>query len=407
MLLLGVAMLSIKRILVAICVLLPCVAMADESSIHDPRIVAFERALIDLYKRSDNDPKRWGIEQRMAHYNIPGMALAIIENNQVIWAAGYGNRMAKSATPVDTSTLFSVGSVSKMVNAALILKLVEEGTLALNRDVNRYLTSWQIPPSRHTRKNKVTLSQILSHTAGFNVHGFADFMPGQELPSIIDTLNGDYPARHGRVRVVFTPGSEMDYSGGGIQVSQLIATDMKKQTYEQLAQSYVFQPLGMSRSTFQNPLPATMGNIANAHDDDGEPSAKPRGWEAMPEMAASGLWTTADDLAKFVIALLDTYQAKSDYYSQATIQQMMRRQPNSWYGLGPRLNGSGESLVFHHGGANQSYRAWIEGHLNTGNGIVILTNGTNGHLLNRELRNAAEDIFGWAVNAKSGLAEPD
>lgn len=400
-------MLSIKRIFMSILLVMPFVAAANDSTVSDARISAFEHALIDLYKQNDSNPKRRSIEHRMAHYKVPCMALAIIEDNQVIWASGYGNRMVGNPTPVDSNTLFSVGSVSKMVNAALMLKLVEEGTLELNRDVNRYLTSWQIPPSRHTRKNKVTLSQILSHTAGFNVHGFADFMPGQTLPTIIDTLNGEYPARHSRVRVVFTPGSKMDYSGGGIQVSQLIATDVKKQTYEQLAQSYVFQPLDMSRSTFQNPVPATMGNIANAHDDDGEPSAKPRGWEAMPEMAASGLWTTADDLAKFVIALLNTFQGKSEYYSQATIHKMMQRQPNSWYGLGPRLNGSGESLVFHHGGANQSYRAWMEGHLNTGNGIVILTNGTNGHLLNRELRNAAEDIFGWAVNAKSGLVKPD
>lgn len=85
----------------------------------------------------------------------------------------------------------------------------------------------------------------------------------------------------------------------------------------------------------------------------------------------------------------------------------MGREVNSWYGLGPRINGSSKTLVFHHGGANNSYRALIEGHLDTGDGIVILTNGTNGHFVHQEIRRADREAFNWDIKSDGGFEEPD
>ena len=196
-------------------------------------------------------------------------------------------------------------------------------------------------------------------TAGFNVHGFADYRPGQSLPDTVQILEGSGPAKNDRVRLTFTPGDHMDYSGGGITVSQLVVEDVTGMPYEDAARKYVFEPLGMNRSTFVNPLPASHGNIANAHDGNGRPAAPPRGWEAMPEQAASGLWTSARDLATFVLALLD--DSDDAFLPPDLREDMLTRVPQSWHGLGPRLNGEGETRVFHHGGANNSYRARIEG----------------------------------------------
>lgn len=370
------------------------------------QIKAFEQGVVSRWEFGRNSPQQHSIESRLRAHQVPGAAVGIIKNGKVVHAKGYGQRMVNKDTPVDANTLFSVGSVSKMANAALILKLVEEKQLDLDSEVNQYLKSWKVPQNRYTRKLPVTLRTILSHSAGFNIHGFADFQPGARLPSVLDTLYGRSPALHRPVLVTFLPGSAMDYSGGGITVSQLVATDKTGLNYPELTRRLVFAPLNMNRSTFQNPLPAFTKNVAHAHDEDGRPATRERGWEAMPEMAASGLWTSASDLAGFVVALIQSYRSNHGFIEQSLAQDMMNRENNSWYGLGPRINGEGETLVFHHGGANNSYRAWIEGHLTTGDGIVVLTNGTNGHFIHQEIRRAAQQAFGWQIKSDGGFEEP-
>jgi hypothetical protein len=154
----------------------------------------------------------------------------------------------------------------------------------------------------------------------------------------------------------------------------------------------------MTRSSFANPLPETRGNIARAHDGDGNPVALPRGYESMPEMAASGLWTSAHDLGGLVASLINSYRGEGGALPQALAGEMLTRIAPSEHGLGPRLSGTGESFIFHHAGSNDSYQAWIEGHPVTGNGLVVLTNGAQGRALIGEIRNAVADTMGWSVN---------
>ena len=128
----------------------------------------------------------------------------------------------------------------------------------------------------------------------------------------------------------------------------------------------------------------------------------------MPEIAASGLWTSANDLSQLVLALMKSYRGESDFLPQAIAADMMTRVDNSWHGLGPRLNGEGETRVFHHGGANNSYRAHMEGHLGTNSGIVLLTNGTRGGELYLEVHQSAAEAFDWPVSRTAGsYAAPD
>ncbi|CAN0275274.1 unnamed protein product, partial [Chrysoparadoxa australica] len=147
-----------------------------------------------------------------------------------------------------------------------------------------------------------------------------------------------------------------------------------------------------------NPLPEDHGNIARAHDREGAPTALPRGYEAFPEMAASGLWTSAHDLGRMTAEMIQAYHGDSAYLHPVLGQEMMTGVSPSDHGLGPRLEGRGESFIFHHGGSNNSYRAWMEGHLTTGNGLVVLTNGANGSDLAVEIRNAMNYVMGWTVN---------
>ena len=116
----------------------------------------------------------------------------------------------------------------------------------------------------------------------------------------------------------------------------------------------------------------------------------------MPEMAASGLWTTPSDYASLVIAFIQSYQGTGHFLSGPLARQTMTEVGRSAFGLGPQLEGQGLDRRFTHSGANDSYMAWMEGHLATGNGMVILTNGSSGTELYTEARRAVALSEGWS-----------
>lgn len=341
---------------------------------------------------------RWSVQQRMAEHKVPGVAIAVIRDGKVAYACGYGLRQTGGNEAVDADTLFSVGSVSKVVTAATTLREVAAGRLALDRSVNAYLKSWKIPPSGGYNPDSITLRMLMSHTAGLTVWGFDDFQPGEALPTLLQTLDGIKPARNEPVRIDFAPGMRMRYSGGGVTIEQLVLQDTTGKSFESIAHESVFAPIGMPRSTFTNPLPATTDNVAHAHDKNGKAVALPTGWETFPEQAASGLWTNANELGAFVATLLSAYAGNSDFLPHPIAVAMMSEVAPSQHGLGPRLEGEGSTRIFHHGGSNDSYRAWIEGYPAHGDGFVILTNGANGGRLAAEIRNGLSDVLDHGGN---------
>lgn len=348
----------------------------------------------------------WSLEERMRHHKIPGVAIAVLRDGRVVAARGYGVRTEGGREPVDADTAFSVGSISKVVAAATTLRLVDAGRLSLDRDIAADLKRWQVPAAPGL-SGAITLRMLMSHTSGLGVHGFADYLPGEPVPTLAQVLQGAPPAKNSPVTRRFAPGERNDYSGGGVTVEQMLLEDITGEPFADIAKTQVFAPLRMSRSTYASPLPATHGNIAHAHDEQGAPAALPRGYETFAESAASGLWTSANDLGAFVAAILRSYQGRDDFLRRDTAVQMLTPVARSWFGLGPRLDGEGPSRTFQHGGANDSYRAWIEGYPETGDGFVILTNGANGNDLAREIRNALTDALGHGDNTLlRTLADP-
>ena len=362
------------------------------------RVQRFEQSLRPAVTVSGQPDKRWSLAQRMAWWQVPGVSIAVIRDGRVAWAKGYGVLQAGRPEPIDIDTVFSVGSVSKVGAATTALRLVNAGRLDLDRDVNGYLTRWQVPASPLATIRPVTLRGLLSHSAGLSVHGFADYQPGEALPTTVDVLEGRKPAKSDPVRLIYPPGTRWQYSGGGTTVAQLVIEETTGQDFASAARAQVLQPLGMTRSSYQNPLPEAHGNIAKAHGSDGQPRALPRGYEAMPENAASGLWSSPSDYAKLVIALIDATAGRNDDFLSAPLaRQMMTEVGPSPAGLGPFLEGRGLDRRFSHSGGNDSYRAWMEGHLATGNGMVIFTNGTRGDPLFREIRRAVAESEGWST----------
>ncbi|MDR6626167.1 serine hydrolase domain-containing protein [Caulobacter segnis] len=377
--------------------LVAAIATPGWAANSDP-LAALDRGLRPDVIAAGQTTPGWALTERMAHYKVPGVAVAILRDGEVVSAVGYGVREAGSQDKVDGDTLFSVGSISKVVTAATTLRLVADGRLDLDRDVDDYLKRWKLPASTEVPEPYVSLRMLMSHTSGLGVHGFADYQPAEPLPTLVQVLNGEKPAKNEAVRFKWSPGALNDYSGGGITVEQAVIEDATGQPLETLARTRVFAPLGMKRSTFESPLSAARGNIAKAHDAQGAPTALPRGWESFAEAGASGLWTSANDLGQFVGGLIRSYQGRGDFLPQPLARAMMTEIAPSPFGLGPRLSGAGPGRYFFHLGANQSYLALMEGYLETGDGFVILTNGSNGLALIAEVRNALADAIGQGAH---------
>ena len=334
-----------------------------------------------------------GSEMRKRH--IPGLSLAIIQDGKIVKAKGYGVTEKGGETPVTASTLFQAGSISKPVSALGALRLVEQGKLALDEDVNAKLVTWKVPENEFTREKKVTLRGLLSHTAGLTVHGFPGYATDEPVPTLVQVLDGAKPANTAPIRVDILPGSQWRYSGGGYTVMQQLIIDVTGKPFPQFMQEAVLGPLGMKESTFEQPLPDRQGE---AHGDRALPrtgSLVKGRWHIYPEMAAAGLWTTPSDLARFAIGVQEALAGKSaKTLSQAMARQMLTEQKNG-YGLGVGLEGSGATLRFGHGGRDEGFDALLIAYAETGQGAAIMINANdNSRMMSRILEAIARE-YHW------------
>jgi CubicO group peptidase (beta-lactamase class C family) len=238
----------------------------------------------------------------------------------------------------------------------------------------------------------------LTHSAGLTVHGFPGYAMGAPIPTVPQVLDGAPPANTAAVRNDDIPGAHWVYSGGGITIAQLMSTDVTGEPFPALMRRLVLEPLGMTRSTYENPLPAARWKeAASGHEKIDTPV--PGRFHVYPEMAAAGLWTTASDLARWAIALSHSYRGEpGGVLSPAIARQMVSKQMhqvppngNAYWGLGVGVSGDADSLMFNHGGRDEGFVATMAMWPNRGRGIVILTNGVNGALLNEIVRAFAEE----------------
>jgi len=195
------------------------------------------------------------LTERMEHYKIPGVSIAVINDGHLDWARGFGVKEAGMNDPVVPATLFQAGSISKPVAAMAALRLVQEGKVDLDANVNERLKTWKIPDNEFTKDKKVTLRELLSHTAGMTVHGFPGYDAGAPVPTLVDVLNGIKPANTGSIRVDMVPSTKWRYSGGGYTVMQQLLVDLTGKTFPQVAHDNVISRIGLQSSTFEQPVP--------------------------------------------------------------------------------------------------------------------------------------------------------
>ena len=359
-----------------------------------------ERLLRPAVRIADRPDTTFDLLDRMRYWHVPGVSIAVIDDFRIVYARGFGVTEFGGSRPVDSTTLFLAGSISKPVFATGALKLVEQGRLSLDEDVNAKLKSWRVPESRFTEREKVTLRRLLTHSAGLTVWGFPGYAADSAVPTVPQLLDGTRPANTAAVRNDTIPGARWLYSGGGFTIAQLLATDVTGEPFPALMRRLVLGPAGMTRSTYENPLPAARhSEAATGHERIDTPV--PGRFHTYPEMAAAGLWTTASDLARWELALTRSYNGDDkEILSPAIARHMISRQMivgqqfgSGAYGLGVAVEGDGDSISFSHGGRDEGFVAGVMMWPKVGRGFVILTNGVSGALLN-EFRRAFAELDG-------------
>jgi CubicO group peptidase (beta-lactamase class C family) len=314
-------------------------------------------------------------QRALAHSTTPGLAVALVCDGRLAWAASYGVANHTTGEPVTPATRFQAASVSKPVTAWGVLRLVEQGRIGLDEPVVGHLRRWRPPPSPF-HAGGITVRRLLSHTAGLSVHGYAGQTLQRPLPAIEASLSGEAGGSF-PVELLEAPGRRWLYSGGGYSVLQLLVEELSGRTFAEFMQSEVLERLGMTASSFQWHRTAV---TACPHDAEGVQIPD----FAFAEQAAAGLVTTAPDLARFVAAALSGPEGEPPgrgVVGPAMLRLGLTAAPGTEgrWGLGYGLGWlpSGDRLAYHEG-ANRGWRAGLALLPDRRAGIVVLANGDAG-----------------------------
>lgn len=380
----------------------PAPALAAPPPDQRAHIAAVEHGLLPPVRVRGREQRR-DLLERMRAYRVPGLSLAVIGDHRVLWAQAYGVADVETGQPMRETTLLQAGSISKPLTALAALEAVEQGLLGLDTPINDQLQGWKIPDSPFTEGAPVTLRRLLSHTAGTTVHGFRGYRAGDPLPSLVQILDGKPPANTPPVRVDRKPGGYR-YSGGGLTIVQLALVERAQRPFPALLHDQVLAPLGMERSSFEEPLPAALlADAAAGHDKEGKLIPGKR--MIYPEMAAAGLWTTPADLARFFAEIELGVEGRSKQIPKKIADLMTSPVTGAGgqeaAGLGLFLRSEGQAVYFGHTGIDAGFHAMATMRLGGGYGAVMMANGELGMLLFEEIKRTIAVEYGW-----EGVAPP-
>jgi CubicO group peptidase (beta-lactamase class C family) len=272
------------------------------------------------------------IPSQLRNRNIAGAVVSVVKDGQVLFQKGYGYADFEAKKPVlADQTLFRPGSISKLFTATAVMQLVEQGKLDLDRNVNDYL-DFEVPK---TYQDPVTLRRLLTHTAGFEDTLKNLFVAHEsDMKPLRSYLVNQMPAR------IFPPGKVPSYSNYGFTLAGYIVERVSGEKFERYIDNHILKPLGMTNSTFEQPLPPQLATqmskgYLNA-------AKKPRDFEFVQAAPAGALSTTAADMTRFMLAFLQDGSVDGvAILKPETVRQMETRQ----FELHPMINGLGITFM--------------------------------------------------------------
>lgn len=356
-------------------------------------IAHIESGLLGPVQIRDGAVETHTLAERMAEMHVPGVSIAVMHGGRIEWAKGYGVASVGGAA-VTPETRFQAGSISKPVAALAALHLVEQGKLSLDTDVNDSLKSWKLPPGEGANAKPVTLRELLTHTGGISIHGFVGYLPGEDVPTLVQILNGEKPANTKPIRIEAPPGGQWKYSGGGYTIMQQMMIDASGEDFPTLLEHSVLAPIGMTHCTYRQPLPEQFKSVAAAPNDENGVPLK-GGAFTYPEMAAAGLWTTPSDILLFAREIQTSLAGTSNHVISAKMARAMVTPGMGHWGLGLEIGGSADDPNFGHGGDNPGFHGQFVVYEKDGDGAAVLTNGAQGPALTAEIIRTIAAEYQW------------
>jgi len=336
------------------------------------------------------------VAELMEEFGVPGVSVAVIQDFKIHWAKAYGVADVETGQLVDIETMFQAASISKPVAAMGVLRAVQDGLFSLDDNINDILDSWTLDGREFTRNRPVTPRSLTSHTSGLgDGFGFPGYDPEQPLPTTVQILEGHELSNVGSVFMEREPMTFYEYSGGGVTVMELALSDVRRRPFVDVLQEGVLAPIGMTRSSYAQPIsPEHNQNAARAHDNNGD-SRGPK-WHVYPEHAAAGLWTTPTDLARLIIEVQRSASGESNrVLSQSMIQEMLNPVGVGPFAVGFTVSKIGEGWYFSHGGSNWGFRALMLAHKVKGYGLVVMTNADQGSTVINEISRRIQYTYNW------------
>lgn len=295
--------------------------------------------------------------------NIPGLSLAYLSSEGSVTVESYGVKEIKKEGSIDEKTLFSAASLSKPIVGYMVMQLVDQGEIDLDQPLAEYFDYPDVAGEAFYRQ--VTARHVLSHTSG--------------LPNWRPRREG------GELKFKRAPGEQFGYSGEGYVWLSKVLESINSKAFEELAQEMVFQPLGMTLTSYIW-RDTTEQNYALPHD----PYAKPRKkWKSPNPNAAASLQTTASDYARFLQAIYrgDRLSAKSKaamFSPQSEVISYGADGKIDW-GLSVGIQEKPDGKEFWHWGDNGTFKAYFTVNIETGEGLVYFANSSNGLAITEEL----------------------
>jgi len=381
----------LPKILIFLILAFPKTQQAQVTAENTEWIAKVENCLIS--KSEDGKESTWSLSERMLHYKVPAVSIAVIKNYEVVWAKAYGFADREDNIPATTKTLFQAASISKSINAIGVLNWIEANNIDIDSDFINHVNDWKMKSRKKANKKKITIANLLSHTAGLSVDGFNGYEINDKIPTIDQILIGKKPANSDAVQSLIEPNKEFKYSGGGVLITQKILSEQNEMKYEDYMSKNILNPIGMMNSTFtqesQRDTQFASGYWASGNRLKGR-------FHLYPEMAAAGLWSTPTEISRFVIEIQKSLVGESNkLLSPNMTKRMIKPQlPEGETGLGVFLSEVNDKKYFTHGGSNEGYKCYYYGSVEKGNGFVIMTNSENFDIIPEIMRSIFK-VYEW------------
>lgn len=328
---------------------------------------------------------------------FPGISCAYADaagNTATRWC-GFADR--EERVPVEETTAFPANSISKFITAICVMKAQEQGLLPIDAPADRYLGPWKLL-TPEGEESEATVRALLRHTAGIldGEDGFYGLRRNDPPIGLLDILEGRTPYNDRPVRAERTPGTAFEYSDGGYCVLQLLLEERLQRPLEAIAREWIFDPLRLEHTFFASPENVARyegkNGMATGYDENGLPI--PGKYPQVPDLAASGLWSTPKELLTIAREFVKAFHGKSSLLKEASAREIAKPdEAFPWIGLGVFMGGEDEIISR---GWGENGQSMMRINCRTGEAAVAMANRNPGV-------DQSESGIEWLINAMANI----